>query len=227
MSEALLFEVKLTLDELRMLDSTKVSKEVRDKIITASGAHGCALHYGVTEREGLFLQHVRELALDQKYLSPRACRIENCRLCGKGPNIVLYQSGRNKGQEKSRYGNPGYEFKESCVRIAGYAACGCCAQCFERLLPHIREQIKDIEAEVSEKITGHPNKWKRYQNRRCTKCGWAGHEGQMLRELTIMGDGHYPAGCPECKVKNLFLGQVFVKTEPGYTVVPVQQKAPE
>lgn len=222
MSE-LLFEVKLTLDELYMLDPTKISDEARSIRLTAIGAHGCALHYGVTEREGLFLQRIRELAIEQKYLYPRACRIDYCRLCDKGPNIVYYQSGRNKGREKSRYGNSGYEFKDSSIRVSGHVSCGCCASCLERLLPHIREQVKDIEAEISEKITGHPNKWKRYLNKQCTKCGWAGHEGQMLKERTVMGDGWYPAGCPECKAKNLFMGQVFVKTGTGYTVVEVQK----
>jgi hypothetical protein len=219
-SEELKFGVSLTLDELMMLDKSRVSTETLDAITTAEGANGCRLHYGVTQREGLFLQHIRELAVSQKMIRPIPCRIDNCRLCGKGPNIVLFQSGRNKGREKARHGNPGYEFKDNCITIRGLPSVGCCADCFTRLLPHIAEQVSDVEAEVSEKITGHAPRFKRHRDRKCTKCGWVGHEGQMGKLRTMMGDGWYPGVCPECKAENLFLTTV-VETLPTYSVVPV------
>jgi rubrerythrin len=86
------------------------------------------------------------------------------------------------------------------------------------------KHIEGMECEVDEKITGHPNRFTRYQNRKCSKCGWFGHEGQMGRRRTMFGDGYYPAQCPSCNAVNEAFGLAVIAIEPGYTAVPVIKK---
>ena len=89
-----------------------------------------------------------------------------------------------------------------------------------RLVPVLAEALRDVDCEVPAKLRaeGAPKRV-RYQNRRCTECGWEGHEGQMIREQTVLGDGTYPAGCPSCRASNRFLGRTLVEIVDGYTVL--------
>lgn len=66
--------------------------------------------------------------------------------------------------------------------------------------------------------------WTRHSNRRCTKCGWEGHEGEMGRLMTLMGDGYYPALCPECGAGDRLFSR-DVETRDGFTVVPKEVAA--
>ena len=64
-------------------------------------------------------------------------------------------------------------------------------------------------------------KRKRYDDVKCKLCGWEGHEGQMGRLPTLIGDGSYPAYCarrPECRAENGW-GRSDVERTGGFTIV--------
>lgn len=116
----------------------------------------------------------------------------------------------------------GYDLAHRFVTTKGYASLGCCVECWKVAQPLLAEALKDVRAEIPTAILGAPNRLKRYGNRVCTKCGWTGHEGQMRQRHTLMGDGKYFAGCPNCKAENLFLGPDLIKSADGFQVVEVK-----
>ena len=78
-----------------------------------------------------------------------------------------------------------------------------------------------VQAEFPKHWEAASHKFRRYDNRACTRCGWSGHDGQMRPLRTFMGDGFYPGGCPNCDAENSPLGQTIIKRGEGFTVVEV------
>src|SRR5690606_29356435 len=107
------------------------------------------------------------------------------------------------------------------VSFQGYPTLGGCVECVESALPHIREALRGIPVQLPETLRpeGEPKRVK-YQRRRCKKCGWEGHEGQMGRLPTMLGDGTYPGKCPSCGEKSGWLRDTF-ETLDGFDVVEV------
>jgi hypothetical protein len=54
-------------------------------------------------------------------------------------------------------------------------------------------------------------------NMKCSKCNWEGHEGEMGKLRTLMGDGWYAGKCPSCGVENTLFSNVIKPTE-GYVL---------
>lgn len=215
-------KVSLTKEQLEVLADKCPTDEVVLELDKATSTIRYMEKYSLDQNVARFVRDVFDCAVAQKALDARPCRINRCPICGAGPHIILYQSGRNKGREKSRIGRSGYEFAERVVSIAGYPTTGCCADCFHRLSAIVSDVVSELECQVSERITGHKNRWARWQNRECSKCGWEGHEGQMGRRRTLFGDGTYPSTCPECKAVNEPLGLNVIVTVPGFTVTEVK-----
>jgi hypothetical protein len=128
-------------------------------------------------------------------------RIRHCSLCGKSAGYYHFKSGRRKG--KPDYDRPlsmnGYELARRSLYVQGYAAMGGCTGCLDPVLPVLAEELRGVRAQLPDslRVEGEP-RWIRYDRRQCKKCGWVGHEGRMRWRLTMMGDGYFPGGCPEC-----------------------------
>ena len=57
----------------------------------------------------------------------------------------------------------------------------------------------------------------------CKKCGWIGHDGQLGKLRTLLGDGYYLGKCPDCGAENhAFTVENIVALE-GFEVVEVGQ----
>lgn len=193
--------VHLTDDELLVLDghcSDSVQAAVNDarRRVEARGTYP-----GLPPAQAGFVADVVAEAEATGRLRFSNCRIDRCRLCGRDAGYVKYKSGPRKGQDN--YGKPrrmaGVELAARLVTVRGHVRLGGCLDCVGTLLPILIEALRDVAAEVPDKLRadGSPIR-ARYQDRRCRACGWAGHEGQMASAPTLLGEGTYPAACPAC-----------------------------
>lgn len=143
-------------------------------------------------------------------------QISHCSLCKTFagyyayPRRSRYHSKGDLNYDRPRYMS-GYEFADRFVTMKGHATLGCCSDCFAKIKDTLLVALKDIKAQVPERLTGYPAQWERVAKRRCLKCGWEGPESQMGRKRTLMGDGTYPATCPKCPAASgLFSSDVEV-----------------
>lgn len=147
-----------------------------------------------------------------------------CNVCGKSAGYAKYKrTGRYHRKGEPNYDKPlslwGVELADRFVRIGGRATLGCCGSCWNKVKPFLADALRDIRAEIPEAITGYPPRWVRYDNRKCSKCGWEGHEGEMGRLPVMMGRGTYPGECPQCHAQNLPMGHTIIKVQDGFQVV--------
>lgn len=201
MSEQLLRDVPLSVDELLRLDGT-VNLKAQAVIDKVKGV----LSLGDDNPETRFLASVRECAEKEGRLVWRHKRIGKCHICGFSGDYPMYKSGPNKGRTNWNgpvSTKPGVELKEAFVTINGHVWVGGCAECVERLLPQIIECLKQVPcARPPQLQTDDYPAYKWSYERVCKKCGWRGHEEEMGKERTIMGDGWFPCKCPNCTASN-------------------------
>jgi len=218
--------VHLTDDEFVVLDG-RCTNETQAKVnaakarVAARGAYG-HLTPGVA---GLIADAVAE-ATEHGLLWFANRRIDRCRICKTSAGYAPYKSGPRKG--KPNYGRPltlhGIELADRFVTVQGHITCGGCTDCVNAALPDLREALRGIKVQLPAQLytDGEP-RWVRHRNRQCTSCGWTGHEGEMTRARTLMGDGTYPAGCPSCGTENGF-GRSPVDLADGHTIVEATEE---
>lgn len=214
---ALTFDVELTVTELAALNAAPVRPDVQAEINLALLSDWACARHGVPERVGLLAaKAVREAAVEKRLLwQPRSLRF--CPICRKDPGYVKYKSGPRKGE--SNLNRPrvlrGVEMAARFIRIEGSVTIGGCVECVDGAAPIIRELLRDVPAELPEPLNPDGRKLKRHARRRCSACGWTGHEGQMGRLPAVFG-GHYPGKCPSCGAKNKPFARDEIETLKGY-----------
>jgi hypothetical protein len=152
-----------------------------------------------------------------------------CRLCKRSDGYwPVRRSSRYKRKGEPDRDNPktfaGKDLAQRFVVMQGHATLGGCDQCIEAARPHLLAALADIPCEVPQRFTGEAPRFKKHRNAVCTACGWTGHEGQMGKLRTMMGDGWYPGECPQCHAKNEPLGRRKIDTDEsknGFTVEEV------
>lgn len=223
--------VELTDDEVLLLNGrcservqVAVDLVLHKRAIAGSGAfeghpHAAALSQFVAEvvrearAEGRLLYHSR--------------RIRDCPICKKSDGYLTYRSGRYRGQEnydKPLYMN-GLELARRFVVMQGSSDVGGCVACVETALPVIKKALANVPCELASQLRlDDAPVYKRFDNRKCERCDWTGHEGQMGKSPTMMMDGYYPSTCPQCKAQNTF-GVTYVKTVAGFTLVKQESES--
>lgn len=220
--------VTLTDDELVRLDQ-HVRPEVQEAVNAARARITARVAWPNLRPEvaGLVADVVTEAETNGRLIYQRR-GLRRCSLCGTGAGYVPFKSGRRKGQPN--YDRPrmldGIEFAARFVTIRGSVRVGGCAECVAPAVPVIVESLRGVKAERPDVLTaeGEP-RWKRHNNRRCGSCGWEGHEGEMRRSRTLMGDGTYPSGCPACPAENHPFGRTVIEIAEGYAVVEATETA--
>ncbi|WCO67915.1 hypothetical protein PO878_04150 [Iamia majanohamensis] len=148
--------------------------------------------------------------------------VRYCPVCETTKGYVPFKSGPRKGEPnlKRPCHLTGVELADRFVRIQGHLRLGTCMACMEAVKPHLVAALSPVKVELPDALA-KPGavRWVRHGNRRCTECGWEGHEGQMGREPTVFGDGSYPGRCPSCNAKNPPLGRDRVERVDGFTMV--------
>lgn len=61
--------------------------------------------------------------------------------------------------------------------------------------------------------------YQRWDRCRCKRCKWTGHDGQLGKLRTLMGDGFYPGKCPSCGEERRPLGSDPFERLDGFDVV--------
>jgi hypothetical protein len=113
----------------------------------------------------------------------------------------------------------GIEFADAFVRVQNHIILGCCNACWAEAKPYALILLETVRAELPEKLTGVPPRWKCHPKKHCKQCGWLGHEGQMGKARTLMGDSWFYAKCPSCSAENK-LFNTPIETVKGFEVVP-------
>lgn len=197
---SVLHSVRLTDDELVLLDG-KVADKAQSEVNAAKRRISQRADYLAVAQSDLIatmLQKVDEYGELRWINKP----LSACRLCGRDDGYRLFKSGQRKGQPdyKHRKTFAGIDMDPSFVSIQHTAFLGGCLACMADLLPHLRTALDGVPVDAPASLLGPDSpRWKKRRNRTCKSCGWTGHEGQMIQERTLMGDGWYPARCPECK----------------------------
>lgn len=220
--------VTLTDDELVRLDQ-HVRPEVQEAVNAARARITARVAWPNLRPAiaGLVADVVTEAETNGRLIYQRR-GLRRCSLCGTGAGYVPFKSGRRKGEPN--YDRPrmldGIEFADRFVTIVGRVAVGGCTDCVTPAVPVIVESLRGVKAELPDALAaeGEP-RWKRYANRRCTSCGWEGHEGEMRQARTLIGDGFYPSGCPACSAENRPLGRSVVEYVEGYAVIEAMETA--
>jgi hypothetical protein len=214
--------VELTDDELILLDGA-CTDEVQSEVDKAK------LRIAAVQRHTDMPAHVARLVADavaegvsHGRLLWQPKRINRCAYCGTDKGYVAYKSGPRKGQPNydRRIKVPGIEMAQRFVTVEGHAAVGGCTDCADAAADAITAELANAPCELPPHLrpAGAPPK-RRYDRKRCTKCGWEGHEGEMRRLRTVLGDGTYPGGCPSCDNESgLFRVGAFERLE-GFDVV--------
>lgn len=212
----------LTDDELLILDG-RCTTATQAEVDAAKTRRAAAAAYpDLSALASAIVGDVLTEAKREGRLVWRPTRISRCALCGRDDGWVLYKSGPNRGRPnyKKRRTFPGIDLAYRFVRTEHRVTLGGCAECITAALPSLRDALLGVRVALPPQLRtdGQPV-WTWYQCRRCTKCGWEGHEGEMRRRPTLMGDGTYPAGCPSCDAENLVFGESFVEMVAGFALV--------
>lgn len=216
-----LYNVKLTLDELLLLDN-KCNSEVQKEVDNAKRVK-MLINTELTEPEARFINDIiQELSTNGKLIF-RYVGLNHDSYSGKSCGYAQYtRRSRYHHRGEIDYSKPipfnGYEFADRCVRMTGYANLGCSKEFYEKIKSKLLEHLKDIKGEIPKEITGHEPRWKKYDKRKCNKCGWTGNEKEMGRSPCIM-EGTYPSTCPKCGAKNQIFQKDIVEIIPGFELV--------
>ncbi len=213
---------RLTDDELVVLDG-KCGEELQQEVDKAKKRIAARSEFPeLLNEESAFIASLVAEANQYGRLIFSRESIRTCKICGKnGGCAVRTRNGRHHRKGDKNYDKPlylaGLEFAYRFVTMKGYPSLGCCVDCWNKIKPFAAKSLAEVKAVIPEAITGFPPRFTYQSNMRCLSCGWEGHEGQMIHEPTIMGNGTYPARCPKCNALNS-LFSLQVKTTDGFTL---------
>lgn len=226
-----LYCVELTAAELLLLDG-QCSAATQQAVNLARDAQGHLFsfqHHPNGEALSRFVAEAVAEARKNKKLIFQHAAIGSCPICKKSAGYATYKRGRDRG--RPNYDKPhvmsGYELQDSFVRISRHVSLGGCVECVDLALPFLREQLVGVEAQLPEKLRGEgADTYTRHRRVKCNNCQWEGHEGLMTKSRTLMNDGWYPSGCPECKTTNPTFGPDIVVRVDGFELVKQETRTP-
>lgn len=141
-----------------------------------------------------------------------------CDLCGKQPQHPTYK----RNTRHALKGEPNTNKPKIPISVMKLNGSRLCNECVKRWQDSFVKHTKDLKAEIPKVWSGEEPKYEKYYKVTCTKCGWKGHEGQMLDGTALMGGGTYKAECPECHAKNFGFGPTLIERNyEDSVVVPV------
>lgn len=129
-----------------------------------------------------------------------------CVLCGKGENIIRYQSGKNKGDidfNKTWYSNM-LDLIDNFVHIKNSTPSGVCEQCrkggFDEELKKVLSSHEFI-FEWDDRIT--PCSYIKDNKIICSNCDKEVWESEMHKTKETLGSAVYPSVCPHCNTESV------------------------
>lgn len=201
------------LDGLTDDETQKVIDAAKERL------HLLDINAGLSELHAKFIHDVVNEAKKAGKLTFKYDCITYCSLCKRSDGYAKYKrDGRYHRKGQIDLSKPlsfrAIELKHSFVTVKNYVSLGGCTDCMDMILPPLVAALRDVKAELPEALAG-PVRYKRYDLKQCTACKWEGHEGQLGKLRTLMGDGYYAGKCPSCGVENsLFVHAI--KTVEGF-----------
>lgn len=179
----------------------------------------------VTPDQAAFISGVVDYAKANGILRLQYTRASRCGVCKRFGGYKKFKTGPRRGRDN--YDRPillsGIQMSAGFVLFKDTFNLGCCDECWSVVKAPLLEELSNVQAELPEGLTGVPPKFKKYNNRKCNNCGWTGSERLMRKERTLMGDGWYPAYCPQCSSKNPIFGPTIIESASGFEIYPVEQ----
>jgi len=218
--ETLTIAVKLRPAELLLLDG-RVGPEAQAAVDVAREGIRIGTVHGLDEARANLVARLLSEARAAGHLGWRFSSMDYCGVCRTDPGTVKVR-GRTKNRVLS-----GFDCSTGFIIIRGYSSLGACSACLEAVRPAAVEELSYVKAQIPEQLAkeGAP-RWRRFDRCTCTKCKWAGHEGQLLGVGAIMG-GLYHGECPACGAQNTAFGPRMIETVPrAFEVVPAESVAP-
>lgn len=153
----------------------------------------------------------------------RGVSVSSCRYCGVRSEFKVPPRKRKERE----YPVHGVEFADRLVIISRHISVGACRVCVDQAMPVLREELSGFAVQLPSalQIEGAPVH-RRWDRCRCKECGWSGHEGQLGKLRTLMGDGDYPGKCPSCGAERRFLGPNPFEQVEGFEVVALDRSKP-
>lgn len=181
--------------------------------------HLLEVNIGLSEVQAKFIHDVVNEARTTGKLIFKYDYISYCSLCKKSGGYAKYKrDGRYHRKGQPDHSKPltfrGVELKHSFISMKNHVSLGGCFECVDALTAPLKEALRDVKAELPAVFAGDV-RYKRHDLKECTECNWTGHEGQLGKLRTIMGDGYYAGKCPQCGAEN----QLFtspIKTVSGF-----------
>lgn len=189
--------------------------------------------HGLSPREADFAWAVLNEAAKSKRLIYRTCNIRRCCVCGRNDGYCkVARTTKYKRRGQDDFDRPilfrGVEFADRFIIWEGSPYTGACTACVERVTPALRVELANVEAELPATLMGSPTAYRRFDIRKCLKCGWVGGEDEMGWLPTLMGDGRYAGKCPQCGNESRpFGGRAFETKSGEYAVRRVDSLRPE
>lgn len=217
------YAVSLERDELLRLDGF-ASAATQKVIDAAKAAWKIAMEFPqLTAEQSALVIAAREEALDKGRLIHQGISLTYCVVCKTNPGYApRKRATRYHGKGTPDYNKPlsvpGVELADRFIRVRGHASLGACSVCFVNLKPALLAALNDVRAELPERLTGTPPRWRKFDKRVCSVCGWSGHEGEMGKLRTLLGDDTYYGQCPQCAARNEF-GSEKIRSVDGFVVV--------
>jgi bacterioferritin-associated ferredoxin len=146
----------------------------------------------------------------------RGVSVSRCGYCGARSE---WKKPPRKRRERE-YPVAGVDFADRFVVISRHITVGACRSCVEQALPVLRQELMrfPVQLPTALRSEGAPV-YQRWDRCRCKKCEWSGHDGQLGKLRTLMGDGYYPGKCPRCAAERRPLGPDPFERLDGFDVV--------
>ena len=199
------YSIKLTLEELRILDG-KVSSKAQEIIDKAKEEN--SFGFGLPLMNEILSESSKTGELTWKYKN-----IRSCPYCDKKYDYAVYpRSSRYHRKGDKNFDKPKYyrglAFNEGFVTIEGSG--DICVDCANKhnLINGLIDYIIDNDLKIQIQKNDHKNsKYLKDNIRECYQCKEEMLESTMKRKDNLMMNGTYPSICPKCGAEATIFGK--------------------
>jgi hypothetical protein len=211
-----LFSARLNWEELLLLDGRCQEAIQRDIDLVKEGQL-IQKRYALTMAGAVFIARVKREAIAKGKLICRHVQMHYCPVTG----LKLQYEPTGK---KDRWGAKkpdreilvtGYELQDSFVSVKDHPRLGISTVGLDLIRPYLASELRDIPAEVPDKLIGEVCQWVRVKKLKCV-CGWHGRETQIVNRNPFWFGKQCPA-CKERESAQQFTSKLF--SDDGYEVV--------
>lgn len=218
--EHVLFNVKLSSDEILHLDGV-ASPELQSAIDLVKNSRAIAARHDIPINWAIFIARVVRTANNDGSLAFYKKPITHCAVSGRRGEYVYHTSRGLRLQFPKQKTFSGVELKNSVVSIRDGVILGCDAEVFNLLRPYLAIELRDVVAEIPEKVTGYAARYRKEKILMHEACGWEGPDS----ETSVKGNFQLRS-CPCCATTAYRVSTKFKDT--GRTaIIPVGDLTPE